>query len=105
MNTNMQARAMDQALADDVGQAPMQAGPVAASPEMASTPMPGFPPELVQIAFELGLDIRDPQQLMILLQMLGQGGGGPMGPMAGAPQQAPQAPAPMPQAPPAGGAY
>lgn len=94
MNTNMQARAMDQALADDVGQAPMQTGPVASSPEMGSTPMPGFPPELVQIAFELGLDIRDPQQLMILIQMLGQGGGGPMGPMAGAPTQQPM---PMPQ--------
>lgn len=53
------------------------AAPVAAA-------APAFPPELVQIAFELGLDIRNPEHLAILFQLLGQGAGGGLGPMAGA---------------------
>jgi hypothetical protein len=48
------------------------------------TPSPAFPPELAAIAQQLGLDINNPEHLMILMQMMGQGGGGPLGPMAGA---------------------
>ncbi len=72
---NPQNMAMEQALAG--GAAP--AGPA------PQAPMPGIPPELAQIAMQLGLDIQKPEDLMILLQMLGAGGGGPMGPMAGSP--------------------
>ena len=62
---------------------------------------PQIPPELIALAAEMGLDIRDPQQLMILIQMISQGGGGPMGPMAGpggggAPQMAPGGPPQQP---------
>lgn len=50
----------------------------------SGAPAPAFPPELVAIAFELGLDIRNPEHLAILFQLLGQGAGGGLGPMAGA---------------------
>jgi hypothetical protein len=60
---------------------PAPAGPAPSGPQ---TPMAGIPPELAAIAFELGLDIRKPEDLAILLQLFGQGGGGPLGPMAGA---------------------
>ncbi|HYE17348.1 MAG TPA: hypothetical protein VEA69_02830 [Tepidisphaeraceae bacterium] len=74
---NPQNQAMEQALAGGGGApAAPQGGP--------QTPMPGIPPELVELAYALGLDLNNPEDLAILLQMLGQGGGGPLGPMAGA---------------------
>lgn len=59
-------------------------------------PGPVIPPELMALAFEMGLDIRNPEHLMILIKMLGQGGGGPMGPMAPTGPGAGAAPSPMP---------
>lgn len=85
MNPQMQNQAVEGAL----GGAPAPGGGAPAAP------MPGMPPELAMLAQALGLDINNPQDLMILLQMLGQGGGGPMGPMAGAPGGG-QAPPPQP---------
>jgi hypothetical protein len=69
---------MQAALGGPEGGAPAPGG---AAP---GAPSPGFPPELAAIAQQLGLDINNPEHLMILMQMLGQGGGGPLGPMAGA---------------------
>jgi hypothetical protein len=68
-------------------------------PQAAPPPGPGIPPELMQLAEALGLDINNPEHLAILMQMIGGGGGGPMGPMAGAPpgEQGPPMP---PQGPP-----
>ena len=82
----MQNQAVEQALGG------AQAPPGGGSPQ---APMPGFPPELMAVAQALGLDINNPQDLMMLLQMLGQGGGGPMGPMAGAPPAGGGAPPPQ----------
>jgi hypothetical protein len=89
------------AMAGALGQqGPAQAAP--ADPGMAAAPPPALPPELVQMAFEMGLDIRKPEDFAIFLQLLGAGGGGPLGPMAGA---AGPPPAPMPQGPQGGGGY
>lgn len=107
LHPQMQNEAMGQALAP---QGPGPQGPPMGPPEepmlaqgvppgpgdMQS--MPGFPPELMAIAKALGLDINDPNALAILLQMLGAGGGGQMGPMAGAPEEV--APPMPPQGPP-----
>jgi hypothetical protein len=76
---NPQNMAMQAALGGGEGAAP--GGAPGGGPQ---TPGPAFPPELAAVAQQLGLDINNPEHLMILMQMLGQGGGGPLGPMAGA---------------------
>lgn len=86
MNPQMQNQAMSAAVA-----------PEGAAPQ---APSPSIPPELIAVAESLGLDITNPEHLMILLQMLGAGGGGPMGPMAGAPPAGPPPMGPPPQGPP-----
>ena len=86
-NPEMANMALEGALQAGPGGPPPQggpAGPPMGGPGGMESPMPGMPPELVAMAFELGLDIRNPEHLAILLKILGQGGGGPLGPMAGA---------------------